>query len=104
MSFEMTAKKQEILKIEQDLTFQNCTAVKEKLLKAAGRNKQVLIDLSEIKSFDLAGFQLIYSLMKSAENLKMELDLWAGDNTDRFFKFLEYTGLSDTLTFSKTEV
>jgi anti-anti-sigma regulatory factor len=99
----MAAKKQEILKIEEDLIFQNCSAVKEKLENASGRKKQLLVDLSEIKSFDLAGFQLIYALMKSAEGLEMEVDLWAGNNLDRFTKFLDYTGLSDTVSFSKTE-
>lgn len=80
--------------IKDNLSIYNTADLREKLLAILEADQEIVIDLHELKEWDVAGLQLIVSLQKTADKSGKTFRLQQGP--EAFLETLEAMGLSRT--------
>ena len=87
-----TSKQNMPIGIKDNLTIYQAADLREKLLAVVEANQEIIIDLHELKDWDVAGLQLLVALRKTAaksgKNLRLE------QAPDAFFEAFDAIGLS----------
>ncbi len=83
--------------LQEDLTFSKVAELRPELERAlnesAAGGRELTVSLHHIRSFDLSGVQLLFSLKSGAESRGVTILFDAGSNADRLSKMLSFTGL-----------
>ena len=87
----------DVLPLSGDLNFSGASFKRQELLDLLSASENIEIDLSGIKEFDCVGMQLLYAAIKSGQKQKKSIRFKGGDNTERFLKFLKFSGLGESL-------
>lgn len=62
-------------RIEGDLTIHHAKEIHQAILNTESRSKRRMLDLSNLNSCDLAGMQIILSILKDSEQNGYKIDL-----------------------------
>ena len=89
-TIEQTVKK-EIIILNGDLTIQKASDVREQLLNALRQNDHLVIDMKNIREYDLTFLQLLIALRKSVDESGKTLTVVTGNN-QMFYDLLKSSG------------
>lgn len=83
-----------LLTIDGELSFGTTADVHRRLLSGLeAAEARLVVDLSQVTSFDLAGVQLLYAAHRSAAERGIALEIRYGANAERFAKLFRFAGL-----------
>lgn len=90
------------LKLSGELTIQAATSLKESILGALSKVNKCLLDLTQVRSFDLSSIQILYAAQHSAIENSKSIEL-TGSFPDSLKTAIFETGFDRIEWFGKTD-